>query len=56
MPAYPGLTMLVYTVEAGSRTQEALGLLASWIGTPGTLHDVEPTTTPGIDAGGASPQ
>jgi transcriptional regulator with XRE-family HTH domain len=30
MPAYPGLLMLVYTVERGSRTEEAMRLLASW--------------------------
>ena len=31
--ADPGLTMFVYTAEAGSRSAEALGLLASWAAT-----------------------
>jgi transcriptional regulator with XRE-family HTH domain len=30
----PGLVMLVYTVEPGSPTAEAMGLLASWTATP----------------------
>ena len=30
LPADDGLTMLVYTAEAGSRSAEGLGLLASW--------------------------
>jgi hypothetical protein len=29
-----GLTMFVYTVEPGSKSDEALGLLASWTATP----------------------
>jgi hypothetical protein len=29
-----GLTMSVYTAEPGSRSQEALDLLASWTATP----------------------
>lgn len=32
--ADPGLTMFVYTAEPGSRTAEALSLLASWSATP----------------------
>jgi hypothetical protein len=28
--ADPGLTMFVYTAEPGSRSEEALSLLASW--------------------------
>ena len=32
--ADPGLTMFVYTADPGSRSEQALGLLASWIGTP----------------------
>ncbi len=31
--ADPGLTMFVYTAEAGSKSQEALNLLASWTAT-----------------------
>jgi transcriptional regulator with XRE-family HTH domain len=33
LPGDPGLTMLVYTAEAGSATQDALQLLASWAAT-----------------------
>jgi transcriptional regulator with XRE-family HTH domain len=33
LPADPGLTMLVYTAEAASPTQDALDLLASWAAT-----------------------
>jgi transcriptional regulator with XRE-family HTH domain len=32
--ADPGLTMTVYTAEPGSRSEEALNLLASWTATP----------------------
>ena len=32
--ADPGLTMFVYTAEVGSRSEETLGLLASWAATP----------------------
>jgi transcriptional regulator with XRE-family HTH domain len=32
--ADPGLTMFVYTVEPGSKSEEALNLLASWAATP----------------------
>jgi transcriptional regulator with XRE-family HTH domain len=32
--ADPGLTMFVYTVEPGSKSEEALNLLASWVATP----------------------
>ena len=32
--ADPGLTMFVYTVEPGSRSEQALNLLASWAATP----------------------
>jgi hypothetical protein len=34
LSADPGLTISVYTVEAGSRSQQALALLASWTATP----------------------
>lgn len=34
LPADPGLTLLVYTAEPGSPTQDALNLLASWAATP----------------------
>jgi MmyB-like transcription regulator ligand binding domain len=32
--ADPGLTMFVHTAEPGSRTEQALNLLASWSATP----------------------
>ena len=32
--ADPGLTMVVYTAEPGSKSEEALNLLASWAATP----------------------
>jgi hypothetical protein len=34
LPADTGLTMLVYTAEAGSSSADALTLLASWAATP----------------------
>jgi transcriptional regulator with XRE-family HTH domain len=34
LPADTGLTISVYTAEAGSRSQQALDLLASWTATP----------------------
>lgn len=34
LAADPGLTVFVYTAEPGSRSAEALGLLASWAATP----------------------
>lgn len=34
LAADPGLTMFVYTAEPGSRSEEALSLLASWAATP----------------------
>jgi hypothetical protein len=32
--ADPGLTMFVYTAEPGSKSEQALNLLASWMATP----------------------
>jgi hypothetical protein len=32
--ADPGLTMFVYTTEPGSKSEQALNLLASWTATP----------------------
>jgi hypothetical protein len=34
LAADPGLTLFVYTAEPGSRSAEALDLLASWAATP----------------------
>jgi transcriptional regulator with XRE-family HTH domain len=39
--ADPGLTMFVYTAEPGSKSEQALSLLASWAATP---DDVEPAS------------
>jgi hypothetical protein len=39
--ADPGLTIVAYTAEPGSKSAEALGLLASWSATP-TAVDAEP--------------
>jgi transcriptional regulator with XRE-family HTH domain len=41
--ADPGLTMFVYTAEPGSRSEEALNLLASWTA---TLDQPEPADVP----------
>ncbi len=41
LPADPGLTIFTYTAEPGSRSEEALNLLASWAAT----HD-QPETAP----------
>ena len=34
MAAYSGLRLAVFTAEPGSRSQQALDLLASWAATP----------------------
>jgi len=34
LPADAGVTISVYSAEPGSRSQEALDLLASWASTP----------------------
>jgi hypothetical protein len=34
LAADPGLTLVVYTVEPGSKSEQALNLLASWAATP----------------------
>lgn len=44
LPADPGLTIFTYTAEPGSRSEEALNLLASWAAT----HD-EPETALATD-------
>ena len=41
LPADPGLTIFTYTAEPGSRSEQALNLLASWAAT----HD-QPATAP----------
>ena len=43
VPTDPGLTMLIYTVEAGSPTEEALRILESWsIPAPGNVQTTQP--------------
>jgi hypothetical protein len=39
LPGDPGQKLLVYSAEPGSRSQEALDLLASWAGTPAVVTD-----------------
>jgi hypothetical protein len=41
LPGDPGLTMLVYTAEPSSPTQDALAMLASWAA-PGVTPEVAP--------------
>lgn len=45
MPAYPGLTMLVYNVEPRSATAEALRLLGSWTAPDADGREAESGTT-----------
>ena len=47
LSADEGLTLLAYTAEPGSRSQEGLDLLASWAATAGTLD--QPRTAPITD-------
>lgn len=42
LPADPGLTLLVYTAEVGSPTQDSLNLLATWSATLDQLDEPEP--------------
>ena len=42
--ADPGLTMFVYTVEPGSKSEQALNLLASWAATPTTNEEARQHT------------
>jgi transcriptional regulator with XRE-family HTH domain len=44
LPADPGLSLIVYSAEPGSGSQDALRLLASW-----TADEEEPTAAPAID-------
>ncbi len=41
LPADPGLTLLVYTAEPGSKTQDSLNLLATWSATLDQLNESE---------------
>jgi transcriptional regulator with XRE-family HTH domain len=44
--ADPGLTMFVYTVEPGSKSEQALNLLASWAATPEPPESAHVTDQP----------
>ena len=44
LPADPGLSLVVYSPEPGSGSQDALKLLASW-----TADEEEPTAATAID-------
>jgi hypothetical protein len=41
LSADPGLTLLIYTAEAGSSAQDSLNLLATWSATLDQLHERE---------------
>jgi hypothetical protein len=46
LPADPGLTIFTYTAEPGSKSEQALNLLASWTATvdqPGTAGATDRT-------------
>lgn len=51
LAADPGLTISVYSAEPGSRSEQALDLLASWAATPDAAH-TEPTSPLHPPAGG----
>jgi hypothetical protein len=46
LPADPGLTMVTYTAEPGSASQEALDFLASWAATLDQSLRAETTQAP----------
>jgi hypothetical protein len=46
LPADPGLTMITYTAEPGSASQEALDFLASWAATLDQLDQPETAKAP----------
>lgn len=46
LAADPGMTMFVYVAEPGSKSEEALNLLASWAATP----DDQPSSSPAASA------
>lgn len=43
LPADPGLSIVVYTAEPGSRSHEAFRLLASWAATEGSQRETDST-------------
>jgi len=47
LAADPGLNLLTYSAEPGSRSEQGLRLLASWAATPGELEPADKTGTPG---------
>ncbi len=50
--ADPGLTLLVYTAEVGSRTQDALNLLATWSATFEQINDSQAARVSESSGGG----
>lgn len=52
LSADPGLSLLVYTAEPGSATEDALRLLASWAATLEQAEQAE--VAPRATAGGAN--
>jgi hypothetical protein len=53
LPSDPGLTLLVYTAEPGSASQDGLDLLASWAA---TLDQADPRTPPRPKDSSADPK
>jgi transcriptional regulator with XRE-family HTH domain len=53
LPADPGLSLLVYTAEPGSATEDALRLLASWAATLEQAEQAAAEVAPRATAGGA---
>jgi hypothetical protein len=51
IPADPGLTIIAYSAEPGSPSQQAVGLLASWAATPGNVPATPETLTAGTPRG-----
>ncbi len=52
LPADPGLTLLIYTAEPGSKTQDSLNLLATWSATLDQAD--EPETASASESPGTS--
>jgi hypothetical protein len=50
--ADPGLTLLIYTAEVGSRTQDSLNLLATWSETFEQMNDSQAAREPETPGGG----
>jgi hypothetical protein len=55
LAADPGLNLLTYNAEVGSRSEQGLRLLASWAATLGALEPAGATRTPGLRLGPHAP-